>query len=192
MFRKVKLPDGVSGRLFLHHMPGRYEAFSRTAYWIQRYAISRVVCLAPLDEIRYRSRDYVGAIDTNRLSWKWECFPITNREAPEDREGFRKLAHDIAGHLQDGENVLIHCGAGVARTGTLAICVLISLGLDADRASTLVANAGARPEGQSQRDVIAWMSDASRNDYAVYPPLQLAATSGPSAALRDLGGAESC
>ena len=39
MFRKVKLPNGVSGCLYLqnlHSMSGRYEAFSRAQSWIER------------------------------------------------------------------------------------------------------------------------------------------------------------
>ena len=190
MFRKVKLPDGVSGCLYLHNlhsMSGRYEAFSRAQYWIERYGITRVVCLAPLDEFRYRSRDHARTIATNGLLWKTACSPITDRGAPEDRVAFRKLAHDIAGRLGGGENVLIHCRAGVARTGSLAIHVLISLGLDADQAYMRVANADARPEARSQRDVIAWFIDVSKNEYAINPPLELAASSWASAALSGLG-----
>ena len=40
----------------------------------------------------------------------------------------------IAGAIEDGRAVAVHCAAGLGRTGTLLACFLVSEGLDADEA----------------------------------------------------------
>jgi protein-tyrosine phosphatase len=53
---------------------------------------------------------------------------------------------------------LIHCGAGIGRTGTLAAGVLIVLGMDEPDALKNVDDAGSHPERRSQREVIRWIA----------------------------------
>jgi hypothetical protein len=67
MFRMVELPEGLAGRLFLHSMPGGYEAYEDVRQEIARCHISRVVCLAPRAEVTTTSRLYVQAIEADRL-----------------------------------------------------------------------------------------------------------------------------
>ena len=55
MFRTVELPEGLVGRLFLHSMPGQYEAYEDARQEIARCQIARVVCLASLAEVKAKS-----------------------------------------------------------------------------------------------------------------------------------------
>ncbi|MGI9507115.1 MAG: protein-tyrosine phosphatase family protein [Geminicoccaceae bacterium] len=68
-------------------------------------------------------------------------FPIVDRGLPDNRGAFSELVAEIRRDLVDGRHVGIHCRAGIGRSGMLAGCVLISLGLTADRAVAAVGKA---------------------------------------------------
>jgi protein-tyrosine phosphatase len=156
MLREVGLSRNVAGRLFLRRMPGRYSMYAHACREILGNRIDRVVSLAPLEEIGIKSPDYAKAIATNRVQWKLELFPVPDFGVPNDREAFLQLAKSIGGYLSEGERLLIHCGAGVGRTGTLATCVLLALGESLEKARTTVQAAGSSPETPEQRELVSW------------------------------------
>ncbi len=159
MFRSVKLPIGVPGQLYLHSTPWRYEPFFQAEAEVNRLAIGRIVCLSPLDEIREKSPEYAKSIEADTIPWTQEMCPMPDYDVPEDREALLKLARSVAERLQKGERVLIHCGAGIGRTGTLALCVLMVLGEAKSRAQDAVQRARAGPETQAQWDLVEWVFD---------------------------------
>ena len=55
---------------------------------------------------------------------------MRNFGLPEDPAAFRRDMPQIAQALRDGDAVLLHCAAGMGRTGSAAACVLKALGLD--------------------------------------------------------------
>ncbi len=156
MFRRVQLPGCVPGNLYLHSMPGRWEPFQEAKAIIKERHIGTVVCLTPMDEILEKSPEYAKAIQTGALPFVHRMFEIPDYDVPKDREAFLALARSIAMELQLGKHVLIHCGAGKGRTGTLAICVLMALGLEEDKAWQLVREAHSNPETPAQRELVKW------------------------------------
>lgn len=165
MLREVELPEGVTGGLLLCGMPGRHqESFDHARLEIMRNGIGRVVSLAPVDEIRMKSPDYHQAITSNRLPWKQEMLPIPDYGVPEDREAFLRLAQTLAHCLLRGERLLIHCGAGIGRTGTFAICLLLALGQSLANAQAAVQLAGSSPETSEQEGLIAWAAVQLNSD----------------------------
>ena len=66
--------------------------------------------------------------------------------------------------LAAGGHVLVHCGAGIGRAGTLAVCVLMEHGVGRDDALALVARHRpmAGPEVGAQRELVDELAAALR------------------------------
>jgi hypothetical protein len=149
-FRSVALPAAISGRLYLHSLPGRYEPLTEFEKWLAECSVSRIVCLVPLDELRWKSPGYEDFLARTPYVGKLHYFPIPDFQSPEDEAGFWTLAQTIAEALRQGERVLVHCAAGIGRTGTFATAVLLALGIPMESASHAVLAAGSRPETSLQ------------------------------------------
>ncbi len=156
MFRAVTLPDGVKGRLFLHSMPGRYEGWNAFLEEAGKEGIDLIVCLTPEEEVERKSPDYARAVKRGRLPFRRESFPIEDFGTTHDLEGFSSLVLRVAGELRSGKGVLVHCGAGIGRTGTFATCLLLALGMKREEAERAVREAGANPEAPAQEELIDW------------------------------------
>ena len=156
IFRRVDLPARVPGSLLLHSMPGRYEAIENVWNQVKQQGVEAIVCLAEMDELHEKSFEYARALETGTVPCSVIAFEIPDRGAPEDRDGFWKLAGDIAKRLQSGEAVLIHCAGGVGRTATLAIAVLLALGKAETDARSAVSRAGSTVETAPQSQLISW------------------------------------
>jgi hypothetical protein len=82
MFRSVTLPQNISGLLYLHSMPGRYEQWADFIAESKQRGIHVIVCLAPNNEIEKKSPSYADAIRDGALSCQRECFPIPDYDVP--------------------------------------------------------------------------------------------------------------
>jgi len=154
LFRKLELPPGVAGALYLHSMPGREEALEDAVAEMRRLSISRVVSLADLAEISVKSEAYAHAIEAAEIPATLASCPIPDRGVPEDPAAFVMSAEQTALALKSGEKILGHCGAGVGRTGTYAAAVLLRLGLSKNQALARVRQAGSNPETKEQLDLL--------------------------------------
>lgn len=159
MFRSVALPEDVLGHLYLHSMPGLYDTVDAVQQEIAEEDITCVVCLASLTEIRRKSPAYAEAIVAHRVSWVLVVFPVADWGVPSNWGAFWGLARRVAKRLRAGESILIHGDAGVGRTGTLAICVLMALGMAREQACATVWAAGSRPETVSQEHLLRWVAE---------------------------------
>lgn len=158
MFRPVTLPEGVSGRLFLHSMPGRFESFQEARQQMAGSGIARIVCLSPFFEVERKAPEYAKALEQGSLPCALERFPVCDYGVPDDWEGFWLLVQRVAEVLRAGEHVLVHCAGGIGRTGMFAICVLMALGLRHDKAARTVHEAGSRPGDECQKRLVDWVA----------------------------------
>lgn len=163
MFRPVPLPSAVAGSLWLHGMPGRCEPLEHAWEQIRIQALQAIVCLVGTQEVRANSPSYAEALDAKTVPCTVEAFPIPDFGVPGDREAFWSLASKIATQLRTGGRVLIHCGAGIGRTGTLATCVLLALGQPPVRAQEAVSMTGSRPETAEQQELVSWCAVRARD-----------------------------
>jgi protein-tyrosine phosphatase len=81
-------------------------------------------------------------------------FPIPDRGIPESDRKAVDLAADIFTRISTGSGVAIHCRAGIGRASLVAACALVSGGMDADKAFSLIAQARGVgvPDTDQQRD----------------------------------------
>ena len=163
MFRLVRLPESVSGRLLLHSMPGRHESWDAFVAEAQRVNLDTIVCLTPEEEIERKSPSYASARAEKRLPCGVENFVIPDLRAPTDTEKktFQAFVVNLANTLCAGKVCLMHCAGGIGRTGTVATCLLLELGVDINKAAHEVEHAGSYPEVAEQEDFIVWYSKLS-------------------------------
>jgi protein-tyrosine phosphatase len=155
-FRAVDLPPTIAGKLLLHSMPGRQESWSDFQALAGRAGLGSLVCLTPLDEIAELSPDYHFAVTRGAVQFRWECLPMRNFGLPDDAHGFRRKVQEIADDLRSGGIVMLHCAAGIGRTGSTAACVLKALGLPAGEALRRVRDAGSNPQNAAQSGLVDW------------------------------------
>lgn len=115
-----------------------------------------VVCLCEAFELADRYPAYVEWLRADaRALW----FPVPDLHAPAAGEA-EALAGRIDGRLAAGETLLMHCGAGIGRAGTIAAAVLLHAGRSLGDALATVAAARpmAGPEVGAQSDLLVELS----------------------------------
>jgi len=149
---EVPLPDGAtSGRLWLC---GKHFIGADVEVALQKTGATHVVCLNQEHEIGERYPAYVEWLRAHagdRALW----YPVPDLHAP-DLDRARELLAALRCRLDDGETLLVHCGAGIGRAGTVAAALLVSMGVALDDAIATVAASRpmAGPEAGAQLDLL--------------------------------------
>jgi protein-tyrosine phosphatase len=146
----------VPGSLWLGSMPGRFEPWSAFATQARRAKLAVVVCLTPRSELAELSPAYHRAVTQGTVPFRWINLPMPNFGVPEDAAAFRREVRQIAAALRNGDSVLLHCAAGMGRTGSTAACVLKALGLSTEEALERVRDAGSNPQNAQQSGLVDW------------------------------------
>jgi protein-tyrosine phosphatase len=105
---------------------------------LERTGAAVVVCLNERSELEDRYPEYVDWLlhtAADRAIW----FPLHDMHAPPLDE-VQPLFAEIARRLDEDEGVIVHCGAGVGRAGTVAAALLMRRGLSLDDALSTVAS----------------------------------------------------
>jgi atypical dual specificity phosphatase len=110
--------------------------------WLVQEGIQAVVSLSRL---RQDLTQYLGEHCIEHLD-----LPIPDFEAPTLEEA-NACFEFLKSHLDEGKPVLVHCGAGIGRTGTLLSFFLVRQGEDLEEA---ILRSGGEPESREQRDFL--------------------------------------
>jgi protein-tyrosine phosphatase len=126
---------------------------------IERSGASLVVCLTERHELADRFPAYVAWLDSCDPRAHWT--PVHDLGAP-DIEITHRLVATIDAMLAVDADVLVHCGAGIGRAGTVAAAVLVGRGHDVDEAIDHVGHhrPGAGPEAGAQRQLLESLAEA--------------------------------
>jgi protein-tyrosine phosphatase len=122
------------------------------------------VCLCELPELADRYPGYLSWLRANqpaRALW----YPIPDLHAP-DLEPAMALLDDLGTRLRSGQSLLMHCGAGIGRAGTLAAGLLVAGGVPLAEALDRVAahRPMAGPEAGAQTELLEALAARLRRD----------------------------
>lgn len=127
---KVKFVKVGKGRLALFHRP-RNEDFPA----LRELGCTHVVTLLKESEGAER---YGNLTKSAGMEWFW--LPVPNGKYPERdvHERLLQAMPALSELLDDGKSVLIHCSAGIHRTGMVAYALLRWRGLDRKQAMKII------------------------------------------------------
>lgn len=153
-FRALELPVAGPGQVWLGAMPGRFEPWPSFLDEARRRGLQQVLCLNPMFEIERLSPAYADAITKATLPFRWTHLPMQDFGLAAALDDYRAAIDEVATTVRGGGVVLLHCAAGIGRTGTAAACLLKRLGAPTAVALQRVRDAGSNPESALQRGLI--------------------------------------
>ena len=103
---------------------------------LHKFGVTRVVTLLTEEQGAFRIRDMVEPLG---IAWTW--LPIRNGKRPEGEVTARIVAAlpILSAHLDAGDAMLIHCSAGIHRTGMVTFALLRCRGYSESDALDLIA-----------------------------------------------------
>ncbi len=150
----IPLPQ-VEGALWLC---GKHVTGPDPEAALARVGATTIVCLNERHELEDRYPEYVAWLAAHRDE-RAVWFPIPDLHAPA-LDQVLPLLDELRRRLDCGEGLLMHCGAGIGRAGTVAACLLMTMDTDAGEALDVVGRHRpmAGPEAGAQSDLIAALS----------------------------------
>lgn len=131
------------GRVALSSCPGRTEVsgdVEEDIAWIQSVGIGLVVSL--VSDAEMAMYGVLGLRSALRMAGLRSVqYAIEDKQPPTDLRATLLLCRSLLRSLGEGENILLHCIGGWGRSGTIAACLLVHQGFDADTAVALVRQA---------------------------------------------------
>jgi protein-tyrosine phosphatase len=124
---------------------------------VARLGIQQVVSLLESGEARHLGLD-AERFEARACGMGFVSFPIADMGTPRSVEEFAEVTHTLFRRIDSGINTLVHCRAGIGRSGLFAAGMLLYAGMDAEQAFAHVGKMrGLRvPETLEQH---AWLVD---------------------------------
>lgn len=144
----------AGAEIALCRLPGSVTPLELDIEAICTHGVSCVVSLTPTEEMRLAGGGQLPLL-LQEHGMAWYHFPVIDYGVPaaHQAEDWERLAASLHLLLDRGERVLIHCLAGIGRSGMAAMRLLVERGLSPADALTQVRK--ARPgavERQAQFD----------------------------------------
>ena len=127
--------DQCGGVIGMTSCPGWEQTLDADLTMIKDWGARALVSLMEKDEM-----DWLGVADipekTMELGMAHFHLPIVDMDVPDEEfeRNWVESGQSIRNILLSGESIVIHCLAGLGRTGTIAARLLIEFGIDADTA----------------------------------------------------------
>jgi protein-tyrosine phosphatase len=132
--------------------PGKVDPCAMTGAWardletdldaIAAWGARLVLTLVEPSELIALRVPALGA-EVERRGMAWRHLPIADHSVPGDafEVAWVSEGREIRNLLEEGSNVLVHCKGGLGRAGMVAARLLVELGMEPDKAISLVRTA---------------------------------------------------
>jgi len=140
---EIPLPRFITPRLGRLYAAGFSAVGPDPDAALERVGADVMVCLLTPHEIDLRFPEYQDWLETHR-SRRAHWLPTDDGDITHDGDVLQ-LVDEVVARLRQGDGVITHCGAGMARTAVVCILAMISLG--ADRSTAAAEFRAARPGG---------------------------------------------
>lgn len=112
---------------------------------IQHWGANGIVCLVEPHELKMNKVEELPDMARSAGMW-WKHLPIIDMDIPsqEFENSWAVEGERIRHALRIGERVLLHCYAGLGRTGMIAARLLVELGVEPERAIREVRRSNRR------------------------------------------------
>lgn len=133
-----KIEDIGLGFLAVMAKPAAGEWIEDEFLGIAKQGIHQIVSLLELQEAYV-----VGLQDEKQLAEKnrmeFISFPIQDRGLPKSVSEFSRFTKNLYHQVSDGKNTIVHCWAGIGRTGLVAAGILLHHGYNPSAAFELIS-----------------------------------------------------
>jgi protein-tyrosine phosphatase len=134
------IPGPWRGRLAIVVRPRGGDWLDDEASDWRKAGVDVVVSLLESDEAaQLNLLDEPRAAEANGI--RFISLPIPDRGVPTSATAATSLIADLAGALEHGKNVAVHCRQGIGRSGLIAVGVLATSGTNLERAIQVVSAA---------------------------------------------------
>jgi protein-tyrosine phosphatase len=149
------IPGPWNGRLAVATRPRGGDWLDGEADGWRRAGLDVVVSLLEKDEAAQLDLVHESGI-AEAKGIHFISFPIPDRGVPSSMADAFSMLGILAGSLGGGKNVAVHCRQGVGRSGLIAAALLVTSGMDAEKAIEVVSAARGQtvPETAAQRQWI--------------------------------------
>jgi hypothetical protein len=143
----------MTGRLAIMARPRAGEWLADEVAGWRAAGIDVVVSLLEMSEIRELALEQEPDL-CRQHAIAFMSLPIPDHGIPESWRQVAILVAELAGHLEHGRSIAIHCRAGIGRSALLAAVLMIKCGQDAKGVFAAIARARgvAVPDTDQQRD----------------------------------------
>jgi hypothetical protein len=142
-------PPGTTGSIGMTLCPGRKGTSVEGGRWNRDLELDLEgvrawkpdLVLSLLEEHEYAGLGiphFRDAVNSASLPWEFAPIPDGGVPGPEFDLAWRTIAPRVANILRESGRVLIHCRAGLGRTGLVAACILVDFGASAQEAIDVV------------------------------------------------------
>ena len=132
------VPNDALGQLLMMPCPAA-DGLEEAIGDLKRKGVTIVLSMLAYDEMAQlgvqNEESFCEAQAVRFLSYPIQDFGLPNLNT------FAALIDRVTGMLQAGEHVVVHCRAGIGRSGMVAACVLVALGQNAKDAIKTVSQA---------------------------------------------------
>jgi protein-tyrosine phosphatase len=134
-FKISRLVLDPRGAIALSRMPGSVTRIEDDVAEIVALNCACVLTLAPHEELMRHGADLLSSLLMNE-GIEWHHFPIVDYATPlpSQDQAWIELSERLHDHLNNNRTILVHCYAGVGRSGMIALRLLVEKGINPEEA----------------------------------------------------------